>query len=553
MGQDQSLFRAVAASGDGGIATVYQAIGADGVRSVSSEPLGAASTVPAETVLTYPAKRNPTDVTYHGGLLGAGLPGGLPVQLLFWGTWWNGDGTERRVGIEQAVQRLLGSPYFDRLDQYRIVPHPTYRGSTTVLDPAPPAIYSGDNIHGLITTLIDDNKFPEPDDAGGRIGYFVMMPDGTKDSKDECGAHGNATERDFPFLDWDTSWVAWINAGDVDTMTSCFSHELVEMLTDPENNGWYVDALAPAYGELGDLCDVQEGWVDNVVVRCYWSASDNACVIPTRPLSVRIDGTIRVTETKPSDSGTYSPPSTTGLKHFVPACHLEDNQYPWTLQQRVETAELTATAAGFHSPSYEWSVAGQKVGQGASRITPTLNVTVQHPAGPEGKQQVVNLAVNVADAKLTLTNDSTVANFDLPISVTVTESSYKSLAQAQNGARTADLVVSFVGADLEIGGSYAADVQRCQKAALEFWKATNPGRRVGVHGPTGGPQKDGDVRLTKIPAWVAPADFNALKAGLLQANVIAATNKTAGREYRRLLFDRAGVVDPGDQPAHAQR
>ena len=67
-------------------------------------------------------------------------------------------------------------------------------------------------------------------------------------------------------------------------------------------------------------------------------------MIPTRPLSVRIDGTIKVTSTKEAASGSYSPKSTSGLNHFVAACHLENNKYPWTLEQRIEN-ELHRFAA----------------------------------------------------------------------------------------------------------------------------------------------------------------------------------------------------------------
>ena len=533
-----------------GNSTVLAVAMATGERTISSVPPGVTETVPVETLLTYPPTQSPTTPTYHGGLLGADLSGPTFVQLLFWGDWWERAGNERREGLEQAVQTLLASPYFDRLDQYRIFPHPTYRGSLVVTDPAPPVLpntYSAEDIRKLVLKLIDADKFPEPDDEHGRLGFFVMMPDGTQWDQGDTGAHTKAIEKDFPFLDWDTSWVAWITAGDFDRMTRTFSHELVELLTDPEMDGWYVDQLAEK-GELVDLCAVQAGWVDGVLAAAYWSSSDAACVIPTRPLSVRIDGTIRVNGTKEAGSGNYSPQSTTGLKHFVPACHLENNQYPWTLTQRVEIGEIMATATGFHTPSYTWTVAGIQVAQGPSRVQPTLDLTIEHPEGPQAARQPVDLAINAEGARLTITNDSAVANFDLPIAVTVTEAPRNYLTPAQNGSRTTAVVAPFVGAELAIGGTYAADLARCKQAALEFWKATNPATDVHVHGPDPGPRKDGDRRLTEIPGWVSANHFNELKAGLRQANVIADTDKIAGREYRQLLFDRFGVSDPGDRP-----
>lgn len=528
----------------------------DGERSVSSEPPGGPHTASTETVLLYPPTRAPQNVTYHGGLLGGGLPGGLPVQLIFWGNWWDTTGAGLRTGLEDAVKTLIQSPYFDRLDQYRVVPHPTYRDpSMTVTNPAPPASYSGDDAMKMILALIDDDKLPEPDDEGGRIGYFVMMPGGTTLKPDggavtnPSGAHSYITEKDFPGLDWDNSWVAWINNNNLDQMTSTFSHELVEMLTDPELDGWYVNNVPTDYSEIGDLCDVQPGWVDGVFVRSYWSATDDACVIPTRPLSVRLDGVIRTTAEKQVASGDYSPPPAEGLGHFVAACQLEKNKYPWTLTQHVEQAELEATPNGFHTPTFLWYVGGESVEPGISKIEPSLDVTELTINGPVGSHRFVNLTVNMQGAKLTITNDSEVANFDVPVEVIVGEgpTPQATPAQALNGKRTATVPVPFIGAVAMIGGTYDDDLKRCQAGTLEVWKETHPGNKEHVHGPGPGPRKDGDERMLTLPAWIDPVTVGSLRSVLKQADVISATDRNAGDEFRRLTFQGAGVVDPGQR------
>src|SRR4051812_8836005 len=80
-------------------------------RSFSSAPPGTPVMVPTETVLRYPPSKVKTDLAYHGGLVGRGFPrGGLPIQLLYWGSWWNksdGPGPQLRRDLDHAVQTLL--------------------------------------------------------------------------------------------------------------------------------------------------------------------------------------------------------------------------------------------------------------------------------------------------------------------------------------------------------------------------------------------------------------------------------------------------------------
>ncbi len=70
------------------------------------------------------------------------------------------------------------------LRQYGINRSP-FRGAIVVTSPEPPFIpktfsdVNGD-IDGLVNTLINDGKFPEPDEDGGRNIYCVVMPPNTK-------------------------------------------------------------------------------------------------------------------------------------------------------------------------------------------------------------------------------------------------------------------------------------------------------------------------------------------------------------------------------------
>ena len=84
----------------------------------------------------------------------------------------------------------------------------------------------------------------------------------------------------FDFDINDRSHMAWVLNGSSAFMSSVFSHELVEALTDPEGNGVQVNPSNPNnWNEIGDVC-ATTGSVNGVTVQSYWSEKDKSCVIP---------------------------------------------------------------------------------------------------------------------------------------------------------------------------------------------------------------------------------------------------------------------------------
>jgi hypothetical protein len=78
---------------------------------------------------------------------------------------------------------------------------------------------------------------------------------------------------------------AWIACPDqsIHSWTAVFSHELVEICTNPEGNAW----KAPAYvcGGLGGDCEIADfnktyDQAGGVWVQSYWSNQDQASVVP---------------------------------------------------------------------------------------------------------------------------------------------------------------------------------------------------------------------------------------------------------------------------------
>jgi hypothetical protein len=116
------------------------------------------------------------------------------------------------------------------------------KGSWIVTGREPNNPFSNDDVHSLISDLIDQGSFPEPDDPGGRNLYMFVRPANVRpNTPNITGLHTYDTDYDFPF-DIDKAWFGWVtHNGTIDSLTTIFSHELVEACTDPEGDGVQVN------------------------------------------------------------------------------------------------------------------------------------------------------------------------------------------------------------------------------------------------------------------------------------------------------------------------
>ncbi len=273
-------------------------------RSIVAEPDGIITADGGTTFATTP----PSGVTEDNGLILAtySVPGDAQptdsasnaggalilhahLELVFWGTAWQSISGPSAADVVNAVTTLLGSPYLLGLAQYGFQ-DAAVRGSTIVTSPAPPVNYSTDDPMNLVWSLIDDGKFPEPDDTGGRILYIVFMPPGTNPPAipnanppaNALGAHSDPSDYDFP-ADVERAWAGFVSYGTLDYMTTVFSHEFVESVTDPEPNGgpaWLMSRSIGGGNEIGDACNNTIDYLNGVMVQAYWSQRQRACVIP---------------------------------------------------------------------------------------------------------------------------------------------------------------------------------------------------------------------------------------------------------------------------------
>jgi len=207
------------------------------------------------------------------------------VQLIFWGSAWTEDVTPSAAAVYNAAQTLLSGPYMSKLSQYRGIGNGTMHGNL-VIDPSdPPNPFSNDNVAQCILRLIAAGKISKPEDDQ-QIVYCVFLPVGVNFNQPNInGMHSyiyNA-HSSFPLdVDLDKVLFAWVmNDGTLDSVTTIFSHELVETCTNPDGNGFQVTPLNPnSWNEIGDVCEGNTGILNNVTVQAYWSQVDGNCVIP---------------------------------------------------------------------------------------------------------------------------------------------------------------------------------------------------------------------------------------------------------------------------------
>lgn len=208
------------------------------------------------------------------------------VNLIFWGDAWQAS-PGPNPSLSQVVSdcaSILAGPYQVRVAQYGATA--ARLGTVFVSVPGfnPRTNFQTSDVAKLVTDAIEGGALPEPDEEVTDVLHLVFMPPGTNPPPNLGGLHTYAlySDYDFPFdLDINQrSHIAWVAFGSRAFISSVFSHELVEALTDPEGDGVQVDPTnATNWNEIGDVCSTR-GTVNGVTVQSYWSEQDHACVIP---------------------------------------------------------------------------------------------------------------------------------------------------------------------------------------------------------------------------------------------------------------------------------
>jgi hypothetical protein len=477
--------------------------GIEGLWSTANAPL-----------LIFAEARLPKGAT-GVGLHGGGVASSAPVQLLFWGSWWaTPEGGQRLWLIENRFQALLTSEYCSQLAQYGVAP-PHFRGALIVSKPAPPMSFSGDNDHSpgdMIVDLIENDVFPDPDDEP--IAYLVLMPKGFSAPGTTNGAHTSDYDYEFPF-DFDWFWWGWIRYfedSELDDTTRTMSHELVELLTNPDTEkGWYADPADD--GEIADIAHdndktYQTAWVNGTKVQAFWSNMHSATVIPIdRDYRARIIGSIALQRggRHQLDRGSFRPSAADmAFCKSVPACCFDDRDYSWVVNGLNERATLRVETRRYREPLISWTIAGQAV-KGSGSVS--LRVQTARYSGRSVVSAEETVTVQFVEAKgvLELKSNGIDACFDLPVGCSVKDGSIGGTPKIEPIA-TPSVIVGFVGCELVLDPDYERQREACHEGIHDLFGPA--GKKTKFHRPRPGEPVELDpVVLVEAPAWTRLREF----------------------------------------------
>ena len=202
----------------------------------------------------------------------------VQVVPIFWGSAWADSSKPNPTWLDvtTAIINLMSGPYMDGLNQYGGIQPGSVKivSGTRYSNTEPPNPFTDDKIHTFISDLFQAGLLPDP--STGQFLYVVFMPPGV--SWTPGGLSGDHS----PFqLNGVQAYCAWIGHGDLDGITTTFSHELAEACSDPGNGS----GIVIEGSEIADWCGSYTAKLNGVEVQAYWSLSDHACIIPTVSLS----------------------------------------------------------------------------------------------------------------------------------------------------------------------------------------------------------------------------------------------------------------------------
>ena len=194
------------------------------------------------------------------------------VALLFYGSAWQDETLNPNAGtIVNAARTILASPYCSLLLDYECNGAHNNTAWNRIINNPPGNPFDGGDCAGVADDLIDNfySGFP----TYNRPNFFAFfLPPGV--SLEQGGINGAHS------IDGTTRY-SWQLYGSLDSITTTFSHELVEAMTDPDGEGWQVDPRDDSnWNEICDVCGNQSARINGVSAAAYFSTSKRACVVP---------------------------------------------------------------------------------------------------------------------------------------------------------------------------------------------------------------------------------------------------------------------------------
>jgi hypothetical protein len=283
---------------------------------ITNKPAGTAKGPKGGTITPFDIHQSPAGaVTTSDG--GGPVLTNVEVVVIFWGSYWTSTSPAPAVSADTYYQCFTGivtGPYMTSMNQYRGVGPGTMLGEFINTASDPPNPYTNDEVVTMITSYLQNNASCPPPLAGHNRFYAVVTPPNIGNTVGAEGEHLNFTYNGVQaFYAWITDDGQGLTQGSSNGVVNTFSHELGEACTDPLGNG-ITTSGGDGGDEIGDACNNEYAIVQmNGVtcnVQCYWSAADNACIIPLGSLSFLVNkntfGKDEVQEAIKTSNGVFS-------------------------------------------------------------------------------------------------------------------------------------------------------------------------------------------------------------------------------------------------------
>ena len=221
-------------------------------------------------------------LTYRGGP----VISNVKIVTIFWTS-----AVKFQTEINAFYTAVTDSPYFDWLAEYNTPTQKIGRGQllATYVDPIQSSTYVQDNeVAAEIKKLIGAGKVPANDADTLYMVYFppgvTIGMGGSESCSSFCAFHSSDTYKGknfyygvMPYLGGGCD--GGCGQGTIFQNTcSASSHEMIEAVTDAAvGNGdlaWYDDSQ----GEIGDICNQDEGVVAGFTVQAEWSNKHGGCI-----------------------------------------------------------------------------------------------------------------------------------------------------------------------------------------------------------------------------------------------------------------------------------
>lgn len=398
------------------------------------------------------------------------------LQPIFWGPYWpNSAGPVSVSSIMDAIRTVVGSPYLDKLKQYGFGGPVKVRdpivdaGVPSINLPVPPvgpnqALAVSSAVTTYIKGLVNDDSIDNVDD-NHELMTVVFLDPSIPVPAPFTGA--NTYINDWNLFDDATRFeILWVScAQSLSQITQSFTHELVEGIADPFNNGWFQTTPPPApnQGQIGDICN-QPALVNGVSVVAYFSQAEGQCLVPLAGNR----SILSLTHTLDVHEPHAGPRMQAYLDLGRPLCAAGVFEYSEVTYRNAVTVRMKIQ--GYEKPVIEWKIDGTAVSilGGIIEVPATWQQgPARHHPGSHGRKNTASLGTykpsnQATEIKLFVGPNEGNTSFRLDVSVYEFFDPPAS-GSAQNTLRRRLIEFDLVNQEIEWSDGYKVAKKNCDR------------------------------------------------------------------------------------------